>query len=176
MAGVNTTVHDVRELWREFVPSYRGFSYAPFIVKLHRWDPALAATVRGFSARRSESRIANYLDPAEIERVRRKLDAKPDASIRFGVSKDGAGYHGERGDFCLVAGCITRRAHLTLFHRRLELIGGLAYDLVLIEELGRRLDIRWRSVTLMAREARAFARRGNSNEKLYSKLQPLLKE
>lgn len=104
------------------------------------------------------------------------VPARPrrDASIRFGVAKPGHGYKGERGDFCLIGG-VYSFGTLTLFYRSIELIGGFAYDLVLIEHICKELEIEPRFVEIWSPKAFVFALKGNSNEKLYPKLREILK-
>lgn len=117
----------------------------------------------------------NYVDHAELKRADAKRRSKGEASIRFGVSKSGHGYKGERGDFCLVGGVI-RGSNLTLFYRSLELIGGFAYDLCLIDYVSTILEIHWKDVTIISTKANVFALKGNSNEKLYPKLQKIFEQ
>lgn len=112
--------------------------------------------------------------PSEVERAAQKLSSKGTASLRFGNEKKGHGYSGERGDFCLIAGVVTRR-YLTVYYRSLELIGGFAYDLTLIRELEGALLCNWKTVTFVTAKAFVFALKGNSNEKLYPKLRDILK-
>lgn len=159
-----------------FVPTYSSGSYRPLVATIDRWSDRFSPQIRHINAERAAKRIASYVDPLELKRVRTKLDSKGAASIRFGVKKEGLGYHGERGDFCLVGGFIDGRK-LTLFYRSLELIGGLAYDIVLIDALAKRLKLpagSWRSVTIHAVNANVFALKRNSNEKLFPKLQAIL--
>lgn len=163
---------DVAQAWKILVPEYASFQYRPLLVQIQKWDPSYARAIRKLSAERSINRIKNYLDPKEIERVRSKLETKSEGSMRFGVSKEGHGYHGERGDFCLVGAAIERK-NLTLFYRAIELIGGIAFDLVLVDQLSRDLGIPWKKVTIMAARAYTFAVKRNSNEKLYPKLKEI---
>ena len=136
------------------------------------WEPRYAEGIRKISEKRALNRVTNYLDPNEISRVKVKLVTKKEASMRFGVGKFGHGYHGDRGDFCLIGGVIRGR-DLVVFYRSLELIGGFAYDLCLFRELEKLIDVRWKSVTIMATKANVFALKGNSNEKLYPKLRKI---
>lgn len=159
--------------WLSLVPSYSSRVYPGLICKLV-WDPAYAIAIREISPKRSVNRVNNYIDLQELKRVEAKLETKGEASVRFGVSKSGHGYHKERGDFCLVGGVI-RGKDLTVFYRSLELIGGLAYDLTLFQYLALRFHT-WRSVTIMATKANVFALKGNSNEKLYPKLREIFKQ
>lgn len=151
-----------------FVPSYSSGSYKPLVATI-KWSTEYSPRIRYINPKRAANRITAYVDPKEVERVGAKLESKGAASIRFGVAKTGKGYHGERGDFCLVGGFIDGRK-LTLFYRSLELIGGLAYDVVLIDHLGYELERSWKSVTIHAVAANVFALKRNSNEKLYPKL------
>jgi len=111
----------------------------------------------------------------EIDRAKKKFQRKGEASIRFGAEKKGHGYSGERGDFCLVGGVI-RGKNLSLFYRSLELIGGFAYDLTLIASLEKLLEVHFQTVTIYATKAFTFALKGNSNEKLFPKLQRIFRE
>jgi hypothetical protein len=137
------------------------------------WSESYAEKIRKISERRARNRIANYMLLDELERVAARLAYTDSASMRFGKEKQGRGYHGKRGDFCLLGAAIDRR-HLTLFYRSLELIGGLGYDLCIIQHLAQVLGIEWKSVTIHAAHAHVFALKGNSNEKLYPKLRTIL--
>lgn len=155
------------------VPSYKSIVYPNLVLGIERWTDEYATGVREISAKRAGNRLMNYLDLEELGRAESRLQNTDSASLRFGVKKEGHGYHGERGDFCLTSGAINGK-HLHLFYRSLELIGGLAYDLCLIEELGVQLAIKWKSVTVHAAKANVFALRGNSNEALYPKFRGVL--
>lgn len=144
------------------------------VVRIKSWNSIYAERIEHISEKRSQNRINTYLIREEITRVKNRLqDTGKDCSIRFGVEKKGKGLRGERGDFCLIAGVVEGR-HLTLYYRSLELIGGFAYDLCLIKELGVRLGIDWKTVKIIALHARVFAVKGNSNQKLYPKLMKVL--
>lgn len=162
----------IADLWTTLVPEYRSTNYGPAIFKI-LWDPRIASKIELISARRSSSRIKNYVIPSEIERVKQKLNSKDTVSVRLGYDKKGHGYSGERGDFCLIAGVVSRK-RLTVYYRSLELIGGFAYDLVLLKHLGIALETYWETVTFVTAKAFVFALKGNSNEKLYPKLQKIL--
>jgi hypothetical protein len=135
------------------------------------WNPKYAEAIGKISSTRAFNRFRNYVDHAELTRVSEKLRSKGEASIRFGVSKSGHGYNGERGDFCLVGGVI-RGKNLTLFYRSLELIGGFAYDLTMIRGI-QNTYFEFKTVTIMATKANIFALKGNSNEKLFPKLREI---
>ncbi len=109
---------------------------------------------------------------SEASRIRPK--SARDVSIRFGVSKPGHGYGKERGDFCLVSAVLVGRK-ITFFYRSIELIGGIAFDLVLIAELEKLLEIEFTEVNLWAKKAFVFALKGNSNQKLYPKLREIMR-
>jgi hypothetical protein len=160
--------------WNTFVPLYASVSFKPLVVTM-QWSARFSPLIREINPKRAAKRITSYVDPKEVERAGRKLESKGAASIRFGVSKTGSGYHGERGDFCLVGGFIDGRK-LSLFYRSLELIGGFAYDVVLIDHLAYELEREWKSVTIYATRANSFALRRNSNEKLFPKLQRIFTE
>jgi hypothetical protein len=157
----------IPENWFALVPSYSSRVYPGLICKLE-WNPSYADRIAAISDRRATNRITNYVDPEELQRAAEKRERKGEASIRFGVSKSGHGYSGERGDFCLVGGVI-RGKNLTVFYRSLELIGGFAYDLCLFRYIETDF-FDFKTVTIMATKANVFALKGNSNEKLYPKL------
>jgi hypothetical protein len=156
------------QAFKLLVPEYKSQVYPVTTFHL-KWEPRYADRIEEINPIRAMRRCENYLDRDEIERVLGRLENHDDASIRFGVKKPGRGYHGDRGDFCLVGGAIKGK-HLTLMYRSLELIGGFAYDLCLIRKLSHELGIDWRVVTIFAARAHVFALRRNSNEKLYPKL------
>src|SRR6516162_7074543 len=161
-------VMSIPEFYSAFVPEYKSQNYGPRIFVLE-WNRGYARRIEGISAKRSSSRVSNYLVSEEIVRVENKLAKKGEASIRFGNLKSGHGYSGERGDFCLVAGIVKKR-ELTVYYRSLELIGGFAFDLTLFWNLERELLCDFRKITLVTNKAFIFALKGNSNEKLYPKL------
>lgn len=201
----------VNEFWRKHVPSYQSKSLRPFAARFpYAGIPRAAKRISEISVRRSTNRVANYVDPTEIDRVFFKLHgrvrpervpesravrvsskdglrkardatadvrARPrrDVSIRFGVAKTGHGYKGERGDFCLVGG-VYSFGTLTLFYRSIELIGGFAYDLVLIAHVCKELEIEPKYIEIWAPKAFVFALKGNSNEKLYPKLKEIFSD
>jgi hypothetical protein len=162
-------VWSIPEFWGLLVPRYESVNYGALQATL-LWNPKYAEAIRQISIKRPLNRRLNYLDASEIERVKDKLRTKSEASIRFGAKKEGHGYDGERGDFCLVGGVVKGRK-LVLFYRSLELIGGFAYDLTLIESLGSHLETEWDTITVITCKAFVFALRANSNEKLFPKLQ-----
>lgn len=161
---------DVAQAWKILVPEYRSAVYSPVVIQIQQWDDRYAAEIEEISEKRATNRWTNYCDPKELARVERRLAQDKDSSIRFGVKKEGHGYHGERGDFCLVGGAIDGN-NLTMMYRSLELIGGFAYDLTLIRRLGMTFDRDWKRVMILAARAHVFALKGNSNEKLFPKLQ-----
>lgn len=163
------------------VPEYRSAVYSPLVVQIQKWDDKHALDIETISEKRSSNRVKNYFIPEEIRRVQQRISSDRDSSIRFGNRKEGHGYHGERGDFCLVGGSISllpngARADLTLMYRSLELIGGFGYDLVLVQRLGNLLDLEWRRLTILAARAHVFALKGNSNESLFPKLQKVFSQ
>lgn len=162
------------EIWNGLVIGYRSRSYQPLVIRCE-WDPKYAEAIKLISLKRVINRRANYLDMNEIYRATRKLKSKGECAIRFGVAKSGHGYHGERGDFCLVGGAVKGK-DLTLMYRSLELIGGLAFDLCLIQTLSEHFGINWRKLTIFAARANVFALRKNSNELLYPKLREIFKD
>jgi hypothetical protein len=159
----------VGQFWSHYVPSYQSGVFRPLFARIpFEGIPAAARDIRRISEKRSTNRIANYVIESETERVR----GRDDFSIRFGVQKPGHGYSGKRGDFCLVAATYSSRT-LTLFYRSIELMGGFAYDLVLIDHVCREIGIEPKFVEIWAKKAFKFALKGNSNEKLYPKLREI---
>lgn len=165
----------------------------------------VARSIRKISERRSTNRISNYVNREEIDRVRKRLgktmllhepqgggmasrknpsrnqsmgsrnsNKVRDVSIRFGVSKPGHGYGKERGDFCLVSAVLVGKK-ITFFYRSIELIGGIAFDLVLIAELEKLLEVEFTEVNIWAKKAFIFALKGNSNQKLHPKLKEIMR-
>lgn len=143
----------------ELVPAYKSRSWTPFVVSF-KWDQDAVDNVWNISESRCEKRIASYVDPQELKRSK--------GSIRFGVKKEGHGFHKERGDFCLVGGSLVK-GHLSVYYRRVELLGGFHYDLAIFERVAEIMGPIKR-VTMYASHAMVFALKGNSNEKLYQKL------
>lgn len=146
-------------LFWDKLSTFKGKSWRPFIVRFP-WDRSLAVFVERYSPGRCQKRRDTYLIPGELERA--------DGSIRFGNEKVGNGYKGKRKDFCLIGG-VLQKQQLTLFYRRLELIGGLHFDMVIIREIEKAMGP-IRSVTIMAVQADIFAPKGNSNERLHAEL------
>lgn len=160
-------------VYSSLVPRYESRSFSQLSIRVDRWTDRYAEKIWNISARRAQNRIANYILPEDLERVAERLESTDSASIRFGREKKGRGYHGKRGDFCLIGAAIERR-NLTLFYRSLELIGGLGYDLCIIQHLSKELGIEWKSITIHAAHANVFALKGNSNESFYPKLRKVL--
>lgn len=157
------------------VPDYVGRTYRPLVARIKPWDADVFGNqLAALSTTRAVKRIDGYLDLQEIERVKHKLTTKDNASIRFGVAKTGHGYLGERGDFCLIGGAI-RDCALTVFYRRLELIGGWTFDVVLLERLSQLLEMKFKSVQVMAVQADVYALRDGSGEKerLFQRVQEI---
>lgn len=170
--------NSIPHFYETFVPEYKSAVYRPLVVHI-AWDHTRAPKIWAINSERAARRIASYVDPDEVLRVGLKLAGKDGASIRFGVNKTGRGYHGERGDFCLVGGYIEKSgskgmAMAHFFYRSLELIGGFGYDICLIDHLAAELNLRFKIVTLHCVSANIFALRRNSNEKLYPKLKEIL--
>lgn len=165
----------IPEMFRTLVPEYKSHVFErPFIARVRDWSNEYAPRIRAINPDRAERRLASYVNPDELARARRKVEVRQDCSIRFGVEKLGRGYHGARGDFCLVAAAIERR-NLTLFYRSIEMIGGFSYDLCIVEELCERLGTSFKTVTFCAARANIFALKRNSNETLYPKLLEIFK-
>jgi hypothetical protein len=147
------------DMFLELVPKYKSKTYRNLVVTFPA-DDGIGAHMRSISDRRCTRRVESYVIPGELERGK--------TSMRFGVKKEGHGYHGERGDFCLIGGTLNK-GHPHLFYRQVELIGGLHYDMAIVDEV-RRVKGPVKRITIMAAGANAFALRGNSNEKLYPQL------
>jgi hypothetical protein len=156
--------------WNSLVPKYESKVHGVVVMHL-LWDRKYAEQIEAISPKRAGNRVKGYLDLQEMERAWDKHSSKGEASIRFGAEKTGHGYSGERGDFCLVGGVI-RGKNLSLFYRSLEMIGGFAYDLTLIKYLQDHY-FGFSTVTIYATKAFVFALKGNSNEKLFPKLQKI---
>jgi hypothetical protein len=166
------TVHqfnDIADAFFALVPAYKSKSYGPLVFSVKEWWSSMALDVASINPKRAADRIKNYVNPFEVERASQRIKAGKSASIRFGVAKEGRGYHGERADFCLIGGAVDGK-HLAMFYRSLELIGGLAYDLSIIRELQVKLGVPWKTVTFYTANASVFALKGNSNQALYPKL------
>jgi hypothetical protein len=167
-----TYFESIPQAFNTLVPHYLSKSWKNQFFSIKSWDNRYGDQVAAINPKRATDRVKAYLNMEEIIRVNHLLYGmgKKEVSIRFGFEKKGKGYHGERGDFCLVGGAIKGR-HLTLFYRSLEMIGGFGYDLHLINQLGKQLNIEcWKTVTIFATHSQVFALRRNSNEALYPKL------
>lgn len=139
------------------------------------WDAALASLVTSINPDRAKKRVHSYVDDAELDRVRGRVEAGKDFSIRFGVEKTGAGNFGERGDFCLLGAAYSKKV-LTLHYRSLELFGGLVYDQAILNWVIAYLGIPVTRIVVMATSCHSFALKGNSNQKLFEKLQVIYQE
>lgn len=134
------------------------------------WNKDLAARVTAINPKRADKRVQSYVDDDELARVVHRVQSGKDFSIRFGVEKTGAGNFGERGDFCLLGAAYSKKV-LTLHYRSLELFGGLVYDQAILLHVINYLQIEVNRVVVMASSCHSFALKGNSNEKLFQKLQ-----
>ncbi len=139
------------------------------------WDAVLACLVTSINPDRAKKRVLSYVDNAELDRVRPRVEAGKDFSIRFGVEKTGAGNFGERGDFCLLGAAYSKKV-LTLHYRSLELFGGLVYDQAILSWVISYLQIEVKTIVVMATSCHSFALKGNSNQKLFEKLGPIYRE
>lgn len=150
-------------MWLEFVPEYRSTHYAPFHVTFP-WSRRYVDFVEEISIRRCARRIDSYIIPGELERSQ--------GAVRFGNKKTGRGYQNKRGEFCLLAGHLSKSGHLTVFYRNLELIGGLHFDLPVYAALENHLG-KIRRLSIFAVEAFVFGVRGRQSlnkEKLYDQV------
>lgn len=158
-------------MFLDLIPIYKGKSWRPFIARFP-WDASIVDFMEELSPRRCQTRKDSYLIPGELDRAALMNEASSSgASIRFGHSKTGRGFVGGRKDFCLIGGAY-RGKGLTLFYRRLELLGGLFTDTVVINEIEKAIGP-IKTVTIMAVQADVFAREGGSNAKLYAQLKRL---
>lgn len=159
----------IREIHRDMLGGYvsKRFKHATFSFG---WNADLARCVTGINPKRADKRVASYVDPDELERVRGRIESGKDFSLRFGVEKTGVGNFGERGDFCLLGAAYSKKV-LTLHYRSLELFGGLVYDQAILLHVIESLNIEVKTVVVMATSCHSFALKGNSNEKLFDKLQ-----
>lgn len=134
-----------------------------------KWDDSIVDFLEDVSARRCATRRGNYIIPGELQRARDAAKkGSAGCSIRFGNVKEGHGFDGERKDFCLVGGTYKAKT-LTMFYRRLDLLGGLFYDMVIVDEVERIIGP-IRAVVIYAVQSDVYARHGGSNEALYKKL------
>lgn len=134
------------------------------------WDFDLATEVTSINPDRAKKRVLSYVDNNELDRVRGRVVSGKDFSIRFGVEKTGAGNFGERGDFCLLGAAYSKKT-LTLHYRSLELFGGLVYDQAILLWIISYLQIEVKTIVVMATSCHSFALKGNSNQKLFEKLE-----
>lgn len=134
------------------------------------WDQDLAARVTSINPKRAAKRVQSYVDDNELSRVIGRVQSGKDFSVRFGVEKTGAGNFGERGDFCLLGAAYSKKT-LTLHYRSLELFGGLVYDQAILLHVINYLQVEVNRVVVMASSCHSFALRGNSNQKLFEKLE-----
>lgn len=163
----------IPDLYGELVPTYKSRVFErPFIARVSNWSNEYGALVYHINPERASRRVSSYVIESELDRCRDliKHGGKKDFSLRFGVEKVGRGYHGKRGDFCMIGAAVENLRHLTMFYRSLEMIGGFGYDLCVIEHICHELKFKPQTVTFVAARANVFALKRNSNEKLYPKL------
>lgn len=165
---------DISEIHRRMVGGYVSKRFKHHVFSFG-WNPELASAVTSINPDRAKKRVLSYVDNSELDRVKPRVDAGKDFSIRFGVAKTGTGNFGDRGDFCLLGAAYSKKI-LTLHYRSLELFGGLVYDQAILNWVISYLEIEVRNIVVMATSCHSFALRGNSNEKLYSKLQLIYSE
>lgn len=171
---VNMGFTSIQDMHDTLVPEYKSRVYKPLHCTIHNFELETGARIGQINPARAEKRIQNYVSLEELARVKAKLETKDEASIRFGVNKSGQGHFGERGDFCLIGGYVTRK-ELNLFWRSLELQGGFGYDLALITYVCGVLEVTPKKLQMFACTANVFALRGNSNEKLFPKLKAAIR-
>lgn len=164
----------IPQVWNRLVPNYRSRTYRHLVVGF-QWEEKYADQITRISPKRALNRYESYINEEELSRALSIWNRKKECSIRFGVGKKGKGNFGSRGDFCLVGGSLKGK-NLTLMYRSLELIGGFAYDLTLIDEIERYLGMTFKNIHLMCAHAHVFALKKNSNENLYPKLKEIFSE
>lgn len=160
--------NSLKEIHTEMVGGYVSKRFKHHVFSFN-WDPGLASEVTSINPERARKRVRSYVDDAELDRARSRVLAGKDFSLRFGVEKTGSGNFGERGDFCLLGAAYSKKV-LTLHYRSLELFGGLVYDQAILNYVIAYLEIPVTRIVVMATSCHSFALKGNSNEKLYSKL------
>ena len=159
----------IKELHRDMVGGYVSKRFRHHVFSFG-WNPDLAKAVTSINPDRASKRIASYVDEDELQRVRSRIATGKDFSLRFGVEKTGSGNFGERGDFCLLGAAYSKKV-LTLHYRSLELFGGLVYDQAILLHLISTLGVEVRTIVVMATSCHSFALKGNSNQKLFEKLE-----
>lgn len=160
----------IREVHTDMVGGYVSRRF-PHHVFSFGWNPDLAQRVL-VNPKRAAKRVASYVNYEDVARASTRAANGKDFSLRFGVEKTGTGNFGERGDFCLLGASYTTKGKtLTLLYRSLELFGGLVYDQAILLEVIGLLGIEVKRIVVMCSSCHSFALKGNSNEKLYEKLQ-----
>jgi hypothetical protein len=159
----------LREIHTDMIGGYVSKRFKHHVFS-YTWQESLARAVTSINPDRANKRIASYVDDAELRRVEGRITAGKDFSLRFGVQKTGTGNFGERGDFCLLGAAYSKKV-LTLHYRSLELFGGLVYDQAIILHLISHLKIEVKTIVIMATSCHSFALKGNSNQKLFEKLE-----
>lgn len=94
------TYNSIGAFWRHHVPTYKSGSIRPFFVRISTEGLGeIAQSIRAISARRSDNRIASYVDPDELLRLRSRLGGGTTADPLPG-SKDNSRanetHHGSR--------------------------------------------------------------------------------
>lgn len=167
--------NSIIEVHEEMVGGYTSKRFKHHVFGFN-WDRDLAEAVTSINPKRRDKRVASYLDPFEIDRVQDRAHAGKDFSLRMGVEKTGAGNFGERGDFCMLGASYSKKV-LTLHYRSLELFGGMVYDQAIIMAIQDGFDnlfdggLPIKKVVNLCASCHSFALKGNSNEKLFQKLQ-----
>lgn len=159
----------IREVHTEMVGGYVSKRFKHHVFSF-TWQESLARAVTAINPKRAEKRVSSYVDDAELRRVEHRISAGKDFSLRFGVEKTGSGNFGERGDFCLLGAAYSKKV-LTLHYRSLELFGGLVYDQAILLHVINTLGIQVNTIVVMATSCHSFALKGNSNQKLFEKLE-----
>lgn len=161
------------EMFRKMVPSFKDNSHR-FLMMRFPFDPKVVEFVESHSKTRAEKRVAGYVIPGELERAALlHKSTSGGASIRFGKEKKGRGYVGKRRDFCLIGGAL-RGKTLTLFYRRLEMTGGLFYDLAIAREVDKIVGP-VKHIVIVAVQANIYALGGGENLRFYEALRRYFK-
>lgn len=165
---------DISQIHKKMIGGYVSKSFKHHVFS-YGWNEKLAQEITAINPKRATKRVESYVNDEELQRIVPRLKAGKDFSLRFGVQKTGAGNFGERGDFCLL-GASYSKSKLTLHYRSLELFGGLVYDQAIILYLRQVLNLKIKTIIVMAASTHSFALKGNSNEKLFSRLTQIYKK
>lgn len=160
-----------RQVFQEEAPAWVSVKKLNFhtIIKCDEELFGQLEVIRGLTKRRAAKREESYLIPGEIEAARQRWEETHEpVDFHFGYHKAGGGFFGPRADFCLMAGSYDGTT-LSLYFRALNLVAGLAYDLVLIKDIIEMLGVRPRQISIFAQRAFIFPI-DNAGKKLFSQI------